>query len=252
MGVVACAGLVSDPAWAVDTEEVLGIALGGLVFGTDASFAIYDVYLAAEERPPVAGATIAETVVGVPQAAIGHGAIVFMSQERGDDEVKLILPGATMLATALMIHGAWGTFERDVSPTTLFFAPSLLAIDLTFTNVAISNGIGRSMPVVATSIMELGATIPATAAGIALAIEEPGSRPMWISLASWSGALVVHASAWLLLGEDDDDTSVASSAPPLALTPTVSGCTSRERAPTPVSPSAHDDCTAGLTLSGAF
>jgi hypothetical protein len=193
-------------ARADDWEEALaGVAILGIVGGTDIGFVVHDAVLFAEGRRPAQPVAIAETAVGAPQALVLHIATAVLAHERGDNEVKLGLIGPSMVVTALTTHGSWALARPDESPNVLFGASTIIGVNAAWTTVSLSNLFDGRMPPSETGLLKMITTAPAAGWAIAEAVESERFTTGWIALSAWSSALFLHGAAELAWGEEGAD-----------------------------------------------
>jgi len=239
----------ADASDGVDVA-LLFVGVGGLV---NASFTIYDGVLVGEDAHPELAIALLEISTAAPQVALfslgGSAMIPEEALSDTDGPVMLALAGLASWSNAMLTHGIWAVSDEHVRPGELFAASTFVGINAALTlPTMVRAADGRMAPPVV-ALGQMIAATPGAVAGVHQARVGDGPSGGWIALGAWSGALVLHGAASLIVNAnqtlDDittDKPATASGTPrDLMLAPTL--------VPTPFDPSKRSPA---LALTGRF
>jgi len=190
-----------------ETAEIaLGVVTLGGLLAADVAFGIHATRLYIEREEADQPWAIAQVAAGAPQALFFQAFnSFFLPYERGDHEVKLILPTPTMVTTAVAVHGVWSLARPDESPGLLFVGSSMVAVNSTWTLMRVNNLLGGELRPWEIGWVQMLSTGPMVAWGAAEAARQESFRAGWLGMTLWSGALFMQGAAGVFIGEDGDD-----------------------------------------------
>lgn len=216
----------------------LAILGGAAVGGLDAGLA---THAASTHGPQSKGWAITEASVNVPLSGLATYALVRWGGERDVDRSWSMAFSYPMISALLGLpaglatHGIWTAANGELSSGRTFSVSYAIGVDSMLTAHTLGRTLsGRLLP----APLGLGEALTATPIAIVASVyaaRDPAHRTEWGLLAGWSGALVLHGLASVIV--DGADAPAKASAATVSLRPLVGGA----RGPAP-----------GVTLEGAW
>jgi hypothetical protein len=208
---LAVLGLAA-PARADDSEDMAAVGGIAVLAVTDLRYTVHAAVLAANDGEHQFGVSLAQTIVGAPQAIALNGLIVGMLAADNDgDEVFIFAHAPTMLVNAMTAHGIWALAVPDGDPALMFMASAAIGVNTMWTSFAIGSSLSDERQFggdyAIPGIYEIVTTAPGVAVGIHQALETDAFTTGWVAISAWSGVLAVHGAIYATgaLGEDYDD-----------------------------------------------
>lgn len=179
----------------------------------DATFATYDIVVAAKGELPSRGWAIAEIVATAPQTLLFNGAFYGLSAHEDDPYIVLLSVPLTGI-TALTTHGIWGVASTKVSPSALAGVSSAIGVNTHFLGYDITRAVNGKLGSRPMGIAQMIMTTPQTVIGAVEIANAKTNQGAWIGLTAWSGALMLHGLASAIWGARHEDPPPPPEPPP--------------------------------------